>query len=113
MNRALGAFSAALGVAYQIRDDLHDGHGGEGASDIEAGRLSVLRAIAWEETKNHREAPSETATHAIAQGLLEEYACAARGAVQSLNAPALRLFLEEVMTVILADGAPLPKRDET
>ncbi|MCK5804922.1 MAG: polyprenyl synthetase family protein [Lentisphaeria bacterium] len=42
--RVLSAYSAALGVAYQIRDDLHDFQVAQG--DVEARRPSIVLALA-------------------------------------------------------------------
>jgi geranylgeranyl pyrophosphate synthase len=46
---ALTQYSRALGIAYQIRDDLDDFCCGEGRNDLEAGRLSVLPSLAIEQ----------------------------------------------------------------
>ncbi|MGC9455347.1 MAG: polyprenyl synthetase family protein [Phycisphaerae bacterium] len=42
----LHSYCDALGIAYQIRDDLKDLSGGAG--DLDAGRLSVVTAVAWQ-----------------------------------------------------------------
>lgn len=47
----LGAYSEALGVAYQIRDDLNDLGLGEESTDIEGLRPSILLAIAHERAR--------------------------------------------------------------
>lgn len=44
----LGRFSAALGVAYQIRDDIEDFHAEHSDNDIRARRPSLLLALALE-----------------------------------------------------------------
>ena len=47
----LTAFSEALGIAYQIRDDLND-LGSDDGSDIAAGRPSLPLALAYERAKD-------------------------------------------------------------
>jgi geranylgeranyl pyrophosphate synthase len=42
----LGAYSAALGIAYQIRDDLSDWEGAGDSNDLETLRPSLLLAVA-------------------------------------------------------------------
>ena len=50
----LGAYSEALGIAYQIRDDLSDlGSEGE-TNDIAAMRPSLLLAVAWERAQGEQ-----------------------------------------------------------
>jgi geranylgeranyl pyrophosphate synthase len=57
---ALGVYSDALGIAYQIRDDLSDlGAGGE-SNDIEGLRPSLLLAIAYERAQGDKKALLET-----------------------------------------------------
>jgi geranylgeranyl pyrophosphate synthase len=46
---ALTQYSRALGIAYQIRDDLDDFCCASDSNDLEAGRLSVLPALALEQ----------------------------------------------------------------
>lgn len=46
--RVLHQFSEALGVAYQIRDDLADVFGNADNGDAESARPSLLLALAWE-----------------------------------------------------------------
>ncbi len=47
----LNAYSEALGIAYQIRDDLHDFSDGLDPSDLTAMRPSLLMALACEKAK--------------------------------------------------------------
>jgi geranylgeranyl diphosphate synthase, type II len=57
---ALGAYSEALGIAYQIRDDLNDlGVKGE-TNDIEGLRPSLLLAIAYERAAGAHKATLES-----------------------------------------------------
>ncbi|MDP3069127.1 MAG: polyprenyl synthetase family protein [Opitutaceae bacterium] len=52
VSETIGRYSEALGIAYQIRDDLNDlGFGGE-TNDIEGLRPSLLLAIAHEKAKD-------------------------------------------------------------
>ncbi|MFP4104549.1 MAG: polyprenyl synthetase family protein [Phycisphaerae bacterium] len=44
----LSHYSEALGIAYQVRDDLQDFYGSEDPSDVMANRPSVVLAVAWE-----------------------------------------------------------------
>jgi geranylgeranyl pyrophosphate synthase len=45
---ALDRYAEALGVAYQIRDDLQDCLGGGGDGDAQAARPSIVLAMAYE-----------------------------------------------------------------
>ena len=57
---ALAAYSEALGIAYQIRDDLSDlGSKGE-TNDIAGFRPSLLLAVAYEKAKNDQKAQLES-----------------------------------------------------
>lgn len=51
VSQALGAYSAALGIAYQIRDDLSDWETKEVSNDLQAMRPSLLLAIAHERAR--------------------------------------------------------------
>ncbi|MEW6305889.1 MAG: polyprenyl synthetase family protein [Verrucomicrobiota bacterium] len=58
--KALGAYSEALGIAYQIRDDLSDlGAQGE-TNDIAGLRPSLLLAVAYERAKDDQRAQLES-----------------------------------------------------
>lgn len=48
---ALGAFSRALGIAYQIRDDIEDFGGAGNTGDIAGQRPSLLLAVAYEQAE--------------------------------------------------------------
>jgi geranylgeranyl diphosphate synthase type II len=48
---AIAAYSEALGIAYQINDDLEDASGGADHDDIERRRPSLLMAVALERVK--------------------------------------------------------------
>ncbi len=48
---AIAAYSEALGIAYQINDDLEDAGGGRDHDDIERRRPSILMAVANERVK--------------------------------------------------------------
>jgi geranylgeranyl diphosphate synthase, type II len=48
---AIAAYSEALGIAYQINDDLEDASGGRDHDDIERRRPSILMAVANERVK--------------------------------------------------------------
>ena len=51
LNNLLEEYSKALGIAYQIRDDINDFDSGTEASDSVQSRPSLLLAIAWEQAK--------------------------------------------------------------
>jgi len=98
----LRAFSEALGIAYQIRDDLDDLTGG-GTSDVAAMRPSLPMAIAGERAKGtakavverywRRETTIEDAA-ALAQALLDAHAedrC--RGLLESYKEEAVRSLI--------------------
>ncbi|MBN1818216.1 MAG: polyprenyl synthetase family protein [Sedimentisphaerales bacterium] len=48
LGETLTRYSDALGIAYQIRDDLDDYLSGDEMGDLAAGRPSILAALAWE-----------------------------------------------------------------
>jgi geranylgeranyl pyrophosphate synthase len=50
-NEVLAKYSSALGVAYQIRDDLDDLIGAEDGDDLTAMRPTLPLALAYERTK--------------------------------------------------------------
>lgn len=52
LGRALARFSQALGIAYQISDDLHDFTGPERNNDLCALRPSLILALAFERAKS-------------------------------------------------------------
>lgn len=63
---ALSRYSEALGIAYQIRDDLDDLAGGKDApDDIAAGRPSLPLALAFERTKGDHHAAIDEAWRRI------------------------------------------------
>ncbi|OWK36766.1 polyprenyl synthetase family protein [Fimbriiglobus ruber] len=51
LHKILSAYSEALGIAYQIRDDLEDLTNGDG-DDLTAGRPGFLLAVAYERAKD-------------------------------------------------------------
>ncbi len=55
VREVLTTYSEALGIAYQIRDDLSDGAGSE-SDDISKMRLSLLLAIAYERAEGESKA---------------------------------------------------------
>jgi len=127
-SQILNRFSQALGIAYQIHDDLADFDGGDG-SDAMALRPSVLLAIAHEQTSGggrelldavwRRKASMAEhfdAVSAIIHGnnvlerareLREEYKAQAVQALAPLEGPrreSLRVLLGRVLTRIFGDG---------
>jgi geranylgeranyl pyrophosphate synthase len=48
VHEALRAYSAHVGTAYQVQDDLEDFHGRGDVDDVQARRLSIVLAVAYE-----------------------------------------------------------------
>jgi len=124
----LSRFSQALGVAYQIRDDIEDFAGGGDGEDLKAMRPSVLLALAYQDAtgesaqvleaawrRQHTTAKQLHALQAIleelnafdaAKGLLEEYRQQAILSLREIDNPMLKALLRRVVTRIF--GAPSP-----
>jgi len=85
----LSRYSGALGIAYQIRDDLEDFRSGDQCirSDIEALRPSTVLSLAFEQADEHRQA------YLLAQ--FHEGGSALSGALRELYALALDPEVEE------------------
>ncbi len=92
----LTAFSAALGIAYQIRDDLDDHAADRTKPAGAAARPSLLEALAREHP-----AASAPAVTEQARRLLEQYEEQALGALRLLKQPALKSLLYRVAAIIL------------
>ena len=90
LSDALAAFSRAVGIAYQIRDDLRDADSG----DAEAGRLSIVTAA---------RAGDDPATQIDA--LLQQQLQDARAAIDTIESAALRIVLHRVVSHLF-DGLP-------
>ena len=122
-DEVLGAYSRALGIAYQIRDDLHDlGVGGE-SNDIAGQRPSLLLAIARDRaTAEKREfldrlwrreiQPNSNEVEALyrelkaderCQHLLESYKEEAIRSLAVLEHPSLKGLLRRVVGKIFND----------
>lgn len=124
----LSRFSQALGVAYQIRDDIEDFAGGGDGEDLKAMRPSVLLALAYQDAtgesaqvleaawrRQHTTAKQLHALQAIleelsafdaAKELLEEYRQQAILSLREIDNPMLKALLRRVVTRIF--GAPSP-----
>ncbi len=120
-HEALTAYSENLGVAYQIRDDLDDWTGGEGTPDAEAGRPTLLPAIALERASAaNRSAlqtlwlqgsdPESLRTHIADSGaverareLLTAYKEQSVRALRDVQNATLKGLLRRVMTKIFND----------
>jgi geranylgeranyl pyrophosphate synthase len=121
----LGAYSEALGIAYQVRDDLSDlGSGGE-SNDIAGMRPSVLLAVALERAQGdnrpvleslwRRQAVPEMTSEKIealylelkvderAKLLLETYKEEAIRSLRDLENPNLKGLLRRVIGKIFND----------
>ena len=123
----LGRYSENLGIAYQIRDDIDDwlgGDPGEGTSDAEAMRPTLLPAIAHEKTrgpdkellaafwrretsgddlKRVREIFREAGVYERADDLLDAYKEEAARCLRALGNPTLKGLLRRVMGKIFDD----------
>ena len=125
VSSALGAYSEALGVAYQIRDDLEDYGAGAEANDLQGLRPSLLLALAYEQAKGgqqtlldalwHRQPPAglnvaqlqmrfaELQADTRAQQLLDAHKDAAIRVLRDLANPNLKGLLRRVIGKIFND----------
>ena len=123
---ALAEYSRALGIAYQVRDDLDDFADGPDGSDAEAARPSILLAVATETAEGPDRLRLEklwrrrTAFRHVAEEvrdlfertdvtprtrqLLESYKQLAVRALRGLESPSLKGLLRRVLTKIFNDG---------
>jgi len=123
---ALGRYSEALGIAYQIQDDLADwsagtsrGDAGAAPGDLEVGRLSIILSLGYERAAGEAKRFLETAMAAKrlarvlgevgaedgARQLLERYRREAVTALEMLPSEDLRDVLECVVGKMFAgDG---------
>jgi geranylgeranyl pyrophosphate synthase len=119
----LGAYSAALGIAYQIRDDLADWDGQGDSNDLATLRPSLLLAVTRErasgETRNHldrvwrRETPAdpvqlaaicrETKADERCRQLLETYKEEAIRSLALLENGSLKGLLRRTLSKIFND----------
>jgi geranylgeranyl pyrophosphate synthase len=125
VSEVLGDYSEALGIAYQIRDDLSDlGAGGE-TNDIAGLRPSLLLAVAYEKAKDaqkellgsvwRRQMPEGVTTAQIealytelhaderARTLLETYKEEGIRCLRDLESPNLKGLLRRVLGKIFND----------
>ena len=130
---ALGAYSEALGIAYQIRDDLADFSPGHDGTDITP---SLQLAIAWERAGRDarcllervwrraepvtalagelRACLSELNVEAATRQRMIEYRDRAVAALQPLRNATLKILLRRVIGKIFSDSqAREPHRDAT
>lgn len=98
MLSALRDFSRAVGIAYQVRDDLRDDRAGRGEP------LSILTSI-----RAHR--PSHNAV-AQAQELLEDYRRQAVESLEGIDNAECKGFLRKVVTRIFDQTEPMECCDE-
>lgn len=119
----LARFSTALGIAYQIRDDLDDFLEGAESNDTRAVRPSLMLALAYERSTGEahalldrlwrRETPFDTVAPQVyaiyrelrvddtARSLLDDYRRDAGAVLQELRHPTLRGLLRRVLARIL------------
>jgi geranylgeranyl pyrophosphate synthase len=123
----LRSFSQAVGIAYQVRDDLHDLCTDDGDGDLAARRPSVLLALACDAARNApaiaetlravwrpepldadtlvalRRALRQLDVETRARRLLDGYKQQALAAVGQLRAPALKALLRRLVGKIFYD----------
>lgn len=99
----LAEFSNAIGIAYQIRDDLDDHIADRHASTTTSCRPSVFAALAREPSAGENR--SWPAAEKRTQALLQHYEEAALQALQPLKQSALKCFLYRIATLILHPSA--------
>jgi geranylgeranyl diphosphate synthase, type II len=95
---ALSAFSRAVGIAYQVRDDLRDGRAGTDEP------LSILTAMKAND-------PSADAV-AQAQKLLDDYRQQAVASLEGIDNADCKAFLRKVVTRIFDHTEPMECCDE-
>ena len=120
---ALGAYSRALGIAYQIRDDLEDLEGGPARNDLAGQRPSLVLAVARERANGEkrdrldrlwRREPAadpsgivalcrELGAEARCRHLLESFKEEAIRALADLEHPGLKGLLRRVVGKIFND----------
>lgn len=125
---ALAAYSEALGIAYQVRDDLEDFEADSGCDDLWSRRPSLLLALAGAELSADGAAAADGPSHAQwtgdtvpeevrrlvrdngcaekAQALLDEYRGIAVRAAEPIRNTALKTLLYRVLGRILGSGKP-------
>ncbi|HYE31568.1 MAG TPA: polyprenyl synthetase family protein [Methylomirabilota bacterium] len=125
VEETLGAYSEALGIAYQIRDDLSDLNVADKTNDISALRPSLLLAVAHERASGegkeivekmwHRQWPEGLTAEKVhslymdlkaderARTLLETYKEEAVRALRDLENPNLKGLLRRVIGKIFND----------
>jgi geranylgeranyl diphosphate synthase type II len=106
----LGAFSGALGVAYQIRDDLEDQAADGAAAGLSPRRPSLLLALARGGLADPSGTETEEGRYARAEALTREqlrhYEEATLQALSPLKQAALKRLLHRVAALILRPSAP-------
>jgi len=134
VHEVLSRYSEALGIAYQIRDDLDDFHAGEsgqaaGKGDARADRPNILLAVAtekaegddrrrldgvWRSRSTFRQHRAELAGLFERTGvvertgeLMESYKQLAAGSLARLDNPSLKGLLRRVITRIFNDTQTL------
>lgn len=125
VSKVLHAYSEALGIAYQIRDDMDDLSGDSGDNPLERMRPSVLLAVAREKAKGDEKALMESLwnredleeisaerirqlAHSVKADdrctlLLETYKETAIHSLQNLDNPNLKGLLRRVIGKIFND----------
>jgi geranylgeranyl pyrophosphate synthase len=110
----LTAFSRNLGIAYQIRDDLEDFENHNGTDDLQAGRLSILVALAGEQAAPSspggdltgpaftRRLVNDTGAVDLARQALRHYRDAALRALKPLGNQELKLLLHRLVGAMCA-----------
>jgi len=125
---ALRAYSEALGIAYQIRDDLEDFYAEASQAPPHLGGPSILLAIAWERADEQarpllervwHDPTSRAASngdlkallgrlgaHTVATEMLAEYKAQAIAALRPLQSASLKGLLRRVICKIFSELEP-------
>jgi geranylgeranyl pyrophosphate synthase len=123
-HEAIKRYSQAMGVAYQVQDDLQDFRSGGEADDIRSGRPSIVMAMAYEAASGEtRERIARTwcgedrarkpdaicdmigelHVEADTQKLLDSYKAEAITALRPIKNPSLKVLLHRLVSVIFRD----------
>ena len=112
LDRPISRYCEALGIAYQIRDDLRDFDGHDG--DLAAGRPSVVRALARAKLRGPVTADAAKRCGAVdeAWALLESHKDRAIHSLAEIDSVALKCLLRRIVGKIFCDVEIMPCCDD-